>query len=214
MVSCLSSCSAGVGRTGTFITIDVMMERLKEKDDLNIYQFVTEMRSRRTFMVQTMVSGCRRTVLCVCVGVCVCVCVRVCVCMCVCVCVCLLWLFTILLFLLYCMLSHLLCIVMWVHPSLQDQYAFIHDALCDYLTCGDTSIPAYQLRGEIENMEEVDKSTRRPQYYTSFKVCACVLCGWVWLCVLEATTDCKVCGSMYLRCACVGCGWVCCMVCT
>ena len=36
-----------------------MMERLKEKDDLNIYQFVTEMRSKRTFMVQTMVSGCK-----------------------------------------------------------------------------------------------------------------------------------------------------------
>ena len=59
---CLSLCirSAGVGRTGTFITIDAMMERLNEKDDLNIYQFVTEMRSRRTFMVQTMVSGCNR----------------------------------------------------------------------------------------------------------------------------------------------------------
>ena len=56
MVSCLPPCSAGVGRTGTFITIDTMMQRLKEKDDLNIYQFVTEMRSRRTFMVQTMVS--------------------------------------------------------------------------------------------------------------------------------------------------------------
>ena len=62
--------SAGVGRSGTFITIDAMMERLKEKDDLNIYQFVTEMRSKRTFMVQTMVSGCRCTVA-VGVGVCV-----------------------------------------------------------------------------------------------------------------------------------------------
>ena len=54
--SILSSCSAGVGRTGTFIAIDAMMERLNEKDDLNIYQFVMEMRSSRTFMVQTMVS--------------------------------------------------------------------------------------------------------------------------------------------------------------
>ena len=49
-------CSAGVGRTGTFITIDAMLERLQEKDDLNVYQFVTAMRSQRTFMVQTMVS--------------------------------------------------------------------------------------------------------------------------------------------------------------
>ena len=52
------TCSAGVGRTGTFITIDAMLERLQEKDNLNIYQFVTAMRTRRTFMVQTMVSEC------------------------------------------------------------------------------------------------------------------------------------------------------------
>ena len=58
MAFCLPPRSAGVGRTGTFITIDAMMERLKEKDELNIYQFVTEMRSSRTFMVQTTVSEC------------------------------------------------------------------------------------------------------------------------------------------------------------
>ena len=38
--------------------IDAMLERLQEKDNLNIYQFVTAMRTRRTFMVQTMVSEC------------------------------------------------------------------------------------------------------------------------------------------------------------
>ena len=48
--------SAGVGRTGTFITIDAMMERLKKRDDLNIFGFVTEMRTRRMKMVQTLVS--------------------------------------------------------------------------------------------------------------------------------------------------------------
>ena len=48
--------SAGVGRTGTFITIDAMMERLKERDDLNIFEFVNEMRTRRKQMVQIMVS--------------------------------------------------------------------------------------------------------------------------------------------------------------
>ena len=48
--------SAGVGRTGTFITLDAMMERLKERDDLNIFEFVNEMRTRRKQMVQTMVS--------------------------------------------------------------------------------------------------------------------------------------------------------------
>ena len=47
--------SAGVGRTGTFITLDAMMERLKGKDDHNIFEFVNEMRTRRKQMVQTMV---------------------------------------------------------------------------------------------------------------------------------------------------------------
>ena len=50
------SISAGVGRTGTFITLDAMMERLKERDDLNIFEFVSEMRTRRKQMVQTIVS--------------------------------------------------------------------------------------------------------------------------------------------------------------
>ena len=47
--------SAGVGRTGTFIAVDAMMQRLKEKDDLDVYNFVTQMRTKRTFMVQNLV---------------------------------------------------------------------------------------------------------------------------------------------------------------
>ena len=45
-----------MGRTGTFITLDAMVERLKERDDLNIFEFVNEMRTRRKQMVQTVVS--------------------------------------------------------------------------------------------------------------------------------------------------------------
>ena len=48
--------SAGVGRTGTFIALDVMMERLKEGKEINIFEFVSGMRTRRTKMVQTFVS--------------------------------------------------------------------------------------------------------------------------------------------------------------
>ena len=47
--------SAGVGRTGTFIAIDAMMQRLKNVDNLNINEFVIKMRTRRTFMVQNQV---------------------------------------------------------------------------------------------------------------------------------------------------------------
>ena len=53
---CFPPSSAGVGRTGTFIAIDAMMQRLKEKNDFNIYNFVTQMRNKRTFMVQNLVS--------------------------------------------------------------------------------------------------------------------------------------------------------------
>ena len=54
--SCYPICSAGVGRTGTFITLDVMMERLKEGKAIDIFEFVSEMRTRRTKMVQILVS--------------------------------------------------------------------------------------------------------------------------------------------------------------
>ena len=53
--------SAGVGRTGTFIAVDAMMQRLKERDDLDIYNFVTQMRTKRTFMVQNLVRSYRLT---------------------------------------------------------------------------------------------------------------------------------------------------------
>ena len=52
----ISPSSAGVGRTGTFITLDTMMERLKGMDEINIFEFVNEMRTRRMYMVQTVVS--------------------------------------------------------------------------------------------------------------------------------------------------------------
>jgi netrin-G3 ligand len=99
-------CSAGVGRTGTFIAVDTMMERLKAgESDLNIHSFVMAMRSRRTFMVQTM-----------------------------------------------------------------EQYVFIHDTLCEYLTCGDTSVAAHDLMSVISDMRDIDKNTGEPQYYTTFEI--------------------------------------------
>ena len=51
----LVHCSAGVGRTGTFITIDYMLERIKTEKNINIYEFVDGLRKQRVWMVQTMV---------------------------------------------------------------------------------------------------------------------------------------------------------------
>ena len=52
----LVHCSAGVGRTGTFITLDSMMERIKTEDTINIFEFVRDLRQQRVLMVQTSVS--------------------------------------------------------------------------------------------------------------------------------------------------------------
>ncbi|KAM9770025.1 protein tyrosine phosphatase receptor type Db isoform 6-T6 [Menidia menidia] len=46
-------CSAGVGRTGCFIVIDAMTERIKHEKAVDIYGHVTLMRSQRNYMVQT-----------------------------------------------------------------------------------------------------------------------------------------------------------------
>ena len=51
----LVHCSAGVGRSGTFIMLDSMLERLKVEETLNVYEFLCNMRSKRVFMVQTVV---------------------------------------------------------------------------------------------------------------------------------------------------------------
>lgn len=45
--------SAGVGRTGCFIVIDAMLERIRHERTVDIYGHVTLMRSQRNYMVQT-----------------------------------------------------------------------------------------------------------------------------------------------------------------
>ena len=45
--------SAGVGRTGTFITIDTMLRQMEAESVIDIFNFVRHMRFRRNYMVQT-----------------------------------------------------------------------------------------------------------------------------------------------------------------
>lgn len=49
----LCSLSAGVGRTGCFIVIEAMLERMKHEKSVDIYGHVTCMRAQRNYMVQT-----------------------------------------------------------------------------------------------------------------------------------------------------------------
>lgn len=45
--------SAGVGRTGTFIALDIMMQRIKKEGKINIFDLVKQLRNQRMKMVQT-----------------------------------------------------------------------------------------------------------------------------------------------------------------
>ncbi|XP_028832631.1 receptor-type tyrosine-protein phosphatase F-like isoform X4 [Denticeps clupeoides] len=82
-------CSAGVGRTGCFIVIDSMLERMKHERTVDIYGHVTCMRSQRNYMVQT-----------------------------------------------------------------EEQYIFIHEALLEAATCGNTEIPARNLCAHIQKLSQ------------------------------------------------------------
>uniref|UniRef100_A0A665WHF1 Receptor-type tyrosine-protein phosphatase delta n=1 Tax=Echeneis naucrates TaxID=173247 RepID=A0A665WHF1_ECHNA len=84
-------CSAGVGRTGCFIVIDAMTERIKQEKTIDIYGHVTLMRSQRNYMVQT-----------------------------------------------------------------EDQYIFIHDALLEAVTCGNTEVPARNLYSYIQRLTQIE----------------------------------------------------------
>ena len=49
----LVHCSAGVGRTGAFIMLDSMMEKLAVEHTINVYEALCNMRAKRVFMIQT-----------------------------------------------------------------------------------------------------------------------------------------------------------------
>lgn len=49
--------SAGVGKTACFIAIDSMLQRIDNDNTVDIYGYVTMMRSQRNFMIQNDVSS-------------------------------------------------------------------------------------------------------------------------------------------------------------
>ncbi|ESN96119.1 hypothetical protein HELRODRAFT_67780, partial [Helobdella robusta] len=63
----LTHCSAGVGRTGTFIALDHLIRQAVDVEAVDVYKCLKLLRSYRNHMIQAVV----------CVNVCVCVCVCV-----------------------------------------------------------------------------------------------------------------------------------------
>lgn len=52
----LCPCSAGVGRTGTFIVIDAMIDMMHAEQKVDVFGFVAKIREQRSQLIQTDVS--------------------------------------------------------------------------------------------------------------------------------------------------------------
>ena len=49
-----------------------------------------------------------------------------------------------------------MCVVLWC--PIQDQYVFIHDAILEAVTCGDTQIESGNLRAKLKKMQKKNQS--------------------------------------------------------
>lgn len=56
-------CSAGIGRTGTFIALDRLLDEARESRIVNVFKCAKQLRTQRVNMIQTLVRY--RRILCV-----------------------------------------------------------------------------------------------------------------------------------------------------
>lgn len=62
----------------------------------------------------------------------------------------------------------------------QAQYIFIHDALEELITCGDTSFNVQSMRVKVNRMGKVNPETELTGFQEQFQVCKCM-----WLYTLD-----------------------------
>ena len=56
---------------------------------------------------------------------------------------------------------------------------FIHDAVLESLTCGDSQIPASGLSGAVKKLKEKDSESGRTGFETQFHVCTTTFFGCI-----------------------------------
>ena len=69
-----------------------------------------------------------------------------------------------------------LCLILRV--LLQEQYTFIHDAILESITCGNTQVGAADLQRAVNKLKQRDPHTALTGYEQQYKVLQCL---FVWL---------------------------------
>ena len=57
---------------------------------------------------------------------------------------------------------------------IQDQYMFIHDAILESITCGNTQISTANLQIRVNKLKQRDGDTNLSGYEQQFKVYVCI----------------------------------------
>ena len=57
---------------------------------------------------------------------------------------------------------------------LQEQYMFIHDAILESITCGNTQVSAADLQRAVTKLKQRDPNTKLTGYEQQFKVWRCL----------------------------------------
>jgi len=55
-INMIACCSAGVGRTGTYLAVDYLLSQATNERELDVYKHIAELRTQRMHSVQTLVT--------------------------------------------------------------------------------------------------------------------------------------------------------------